>query len=166
MIISTEFYGGKFTLARFADNTREHLEAFWEDAVTKETRVYRSEYSNPNDGVTTAILKHFTVEEIIANTKEHDAEVRRSINDMYAEIAKEQGLIYDPGTYHPSSKINIDNFFKLPEGNAGQQFLFELKKRALEQDSVSKSTNEYKDKIRNASSPLEVLYWTGKISYE
>jgi hypothetical protein len=94
-------------------------------------------------------------------------EIRRAMHESYIEAAKQQGLIYDPGTYQPNSKLSIDAIFDLPEGSTGQDFLFELKLRVFDLRPVADSDNsEYKKKIRDATSPIEVLYWAGKFLYE
>jgi hypothetical protein len=163
-----EFDNGKFLTVRFTDPSQQYVEAVWEDSKTKEARLYVSDFFNLNDNITRAITRQFTLDDIIEKTKEADNIIRREMNEVLIEAAKQRGLIYEPGsTTLPNTKLSINAIFDLPEGSSGQNFLFELKSRVFELQVIADSKNvEYKQKIRDATSPIEVLYWAGKFLYE
>lgn len=113
------------------------------------------------------LLSKMTPDQIEASTKEFAQAVRQEEERVLVAYAKEQGLIYDPSKYTPNTKLNINFIFDLPENQAGTDFLFELKLRVFDLEQVAGSDNqELKKKIRNAESPIEVLYLAGKFLYE
>jgi len=113
------------------------------------------------------LLTRVSIDQIEEMTKTHFEGLQKIHEEELVDFAKKNGLIYDPAQYTPNSKLNIDYIFNLPETEVGIDFLFELKLRVFDIEQIVQSDNqEWKKKIRDSNSPIEVMYWAGKFLYE
>jgi hypothetical protein len=113
-----------------------------------------------------AITDQLSLEQIAEQTREHIARQRQFFAETIAQYAMDNNMIYDPGKWNPNTKLSIDHIFTLPDGDAGSDFLFELKLRVFDLPTVAESADQsIKVAIREAESPLEVFYHAGKILF-
>jgi hypothetical protein len=112
------------------------------------------------------VVAQVPLESVAEQTRDQDALQRRAMADQIIKYAKDNNMLYDPGTWSPNTKLSIDNIFKLPEGDVGSDFLFELKLRVFDMPEIAASSDQaVKVAIREAESPIEVFYHAGKILF-
>lgn len=112
------------------------------------------------------VVSMVPLEKIAEYTADYAAVMRRMQVEVIGEYAKNAGLVFDPGQWSPNEKLSIDNIFVLPEGDTGQDFLFELKLRLFDLKEIAESTDQAsKTAMREATTPLEAFYHAGKMLF-
>lgn len=150
----------------YTNGAKHHVEIIMGDPKTKEMYVHfmpcREDHPEWRD-----LLSRVSVDEIEEMTKDHRKLLIQNEQEALIAAAKEQGLVYEAGQRTPNSISSLDYIFNLPDTEIGTDFLFELKLRVFDMEQVMQSDNkEWKKKIRDSSSPIEVMYWAGKFLYE
>lgn len=165
---SNFYYGGTFTNAVFMNKEQTLIHAYYK--ATEEsapTRIVVDLVDNTDEMARQAVFNAFTIDELVANTNEYEKALRRERHNIYIEEALQRGLVYDPSKVEPNKALSFDWVFELPEGTAGHDFLFELKLRLFDLPAVSESNNyENKKKLRDATNPIDAIYYAGKLIHE
>lgn len=112
------------------------------------------------------ILSQVSLESVAEQTRDFQALQRRALADNIINYAKKNNLVYDPTEWAPNTKLSVDHIFKLPDGDVGSDFLFELKLRVFDIPEIAASSEQaIKIAIRESSSPIEVFYHAGRILF-
>jgi phage pi2 protein 07 len=113
------------------------------------------------------LLETFNLQQIKNMTNEEREIQKQNFLSLVQELAVENGMVYDPENANNDNKLRVDHIFELPEGEFGEEFLFNLKLRVFDMDEVMNSEDaDLKKKLREAKTPLESLYIAGKFLYE
>ena len=112
------------------------------------------------------LLKRFSVDEISFFTNQDEEAATAAMHAVVKAYADYNGLVYDPSKEDPKSALNLDMLFDLPDTTQGQDFLFEVKLRAFDVPEISAASQDVKIAIREANTPIKVMYLVGKYLYE
>lgn len=157
---------GRFTHARFTSSQKDQVESIWfdEENETYEQVAIDINLENP---LYVKLLETFTTDEISMMTDTYAREEQENFFALVKSIAEDNGLIYNPDAEVEKDKLEIDHIFNPPEGNDGEDLLFDIKLKIFDMQTVSDSENtELKKQLREADSPLKALYIAGKFLYE
>lgn len=125
--------------------------------------VITTEASNPDFKT---LLKRFSIDEINLFTNKEQEGAMATMHAIVKGYAEYNGLVYDPSKEDPKAAINLDMVFDLPDTTQGQDFLFEVKLRAFDVPQIAEASQEVKIAIREADTPIKVMYLVGKHLYE
>jgi hypothetical protein len=157
---------GKFTHAIFTDKNKDMITAIWMDHDTEEYHEILIDV-NLEEKNYKKLLESFDLREISEMTKDYWYEEEENFYLVVKDMALKHGLVYDPENADESDRLRIEHIFNPPEGEAFEDFLFNLKLYIFEQQEVVDSEDtELKRKLREAKTPLESLYIAGKFFYE
>jgi dipeptidyl aminopeptidase/acylaminoacyl peptidase len=112
------------------------------------------------------LLKKFSIDQINVMSNERDDQELANLKALVVEYAHATGLVYDPTADEPNTRLDIEAIFDLPDSTKGQDFLFEIKLRAFDIPEISNADQELKIAIREADTPIKVMYLVGKKLYE
>lgn len=157
---------GEFTEAYFLDNKKTQIETvfhdFDEDAyfnVLIDVDLENENYQR--------LLEQFNLVQIKKMTDERRQQENEQFLYVVEDIAKRNGLIYDPENADTENRLKVDHIFELPEGEFGEEFLFNIKLNIFEMEEVINSENaDLKKELREATTPLQCFYIAGKFLYE
>jgi len=161
---------GEFIDAYFSDDSRSEIQATWHDfGVDSYYNVFIP--VDLEDVRYQKLLEKFNLKQIKTNTNERSQGEKDAFNALVLGQAMKMGLVYDPANVEVDNLLRVDHLFELPEGNIGEEFLFNLKLRIFDMPEVlnvewSEETQELKKRLREAKTPLESLYIAGKFLYE
>lgn len=114
-----------------------------------------------------SLLKVLTVDQIHKNTKKYNQDQKQVFQEYVKAVGVQYGLLYNPEAENPNSRLQMEYLFNLPTGDAGMDFLFELKLRIFDIPEIVASNNEQlREELREAETPLKALYVAGKFLYE
>lgn len=156
---------GKFTEAYYTDSKRNVIETVWEYNDGKKIGIaIPADLDNKNYIL---LMEQYTVDEIATMTNELALQRGRDFIDLVIAISQEAGYIVDKDKIEGKPTHSVENIFNPPEGEEGDDFLFETKLKIFELDAVTKSENDsLKKELREADSPLKALYIAGKFMFE
>lgn len=112
------------------------------------------------------LLKKFSIDQINVMSNQRNNQELANLKALVVEYAHATGLVYDPTADEPNTRLDIEAIFDLPDSTKGQDFLFELKLRAFDVPEISNADQELKVAIREADTPIKVMYLVGKKLYE
>jgi len=157
---------GEFTEAYFVDSDNRQIEAVFHDFDDDKffNLIIKVDLENENYK---KLLEQFNLVQIKKMTDERKEFENQKFLNVVKDVAQQSGLIYDPENADAENRLRVDHIFELPEGEFGEEFLFNLKLRVFEMDEVMNSEDaDLKKKLREAKTPLESLYIAGKFLYE
>jgi len=161
---------GEFIDAYFTNDDRNEIQATWHDfGVDSYYNVFIPvDLENENYQ---KLLEKYNLKQIKNNTNERSASEEEAFKTLVLGEALKKGLVYDPANVEVDNLLRVDHLFDLPEGNIGEEFLFNLKLRIFDMPELlnvewSEETQELKKRLREAKTPLECLYIAGKFLYE
>lgn len=161
---------GKFTEAVYASGRKDLITALWRYDGADEFIEVNIETDLENE-MYIALLDTFTVDQISNMTNDKHKREIAAFEAMMKDVGEKFGLLYnaDALAEHNGKKEvhSIDHIFEPPEGTEGEDLLFNLKLRVFDMDEVNDSKRtKVKKQLREAKTPLEVLYLAGKFLYE
>lgn len=161
---------GEFTHAAFFDADKQLIRAIYHEFEDDNgDEVFHEIMINVDleDPVYQKLLETFNLQQIKKMTDEEWDVQKHNFMELVKEVALDTGLIYDPENVDAENRLKVDHIFELPEGEVGEEFLFDLKLRVFDMDEVMNSEDaDLKKKLREAKTPLESLYIAGKFLYE
>jgi hypothetical protein len=161
-----QYENGKFVEAKFFDGKKNEIMAVWEDKFNN-TRYETVIEASSRDKGYQKLLETFSIDDIQQQTDEYNTKQEQMFLQYVKEIADFNGLIYDPESAEPNSRLIIDHLFALPNGTAGQDLLFEIKLKIFDLPAIINSDNDdLKQQLREADTVLESFYIAGKFLFE
>lgn len=157
---------GDFTHAEFLDEDKNIIKALFhsveEDLLTEILVPVDLE-----DETYQKLLEKFNLQQIKKMTDESREKQRTDFLMIVKDIAETNGLIYDPENADVENRLKVDHIFELPEGEFGEEFLFNIKLKIFEMEEVMHSDDaDLKKELREATTPLECFYIAGKFLYK
>ena len=160
---------GNFTFARFATSMQNEIVAEWFDPTTELTY----EYTFPVDlthPFYVKLLDTFTVDEIKKMSDEWHENQLRLWENWLVNKAKQLDIFIN---YEPEQSKEVDNKFDIKYLVDAQDsieymgFVFDLKLELYDKEEIMNSDKQdLLIAMREAKTPLEVMYYAGKILYE
>ena len=157
---------GEFTEAFFADDSKTLIDSVWHDFDDDQhfSVMINVDLENKNYQ---KLLEKFNLQQIKKMTDEKRQSEQENFLTIVKDIAVNSGLIYDPENADVENRLKVDHIFELPEGEFGEEFLFNIKLKIFDMEEVMNSDNtELKTKLREATTPLECFYIAGRFLYE
>ena len=146
----------------FTDNKQIQCEFVAVDKTTNE-RTFMVCDCDPSDVWWALVQKEYTVDQVnqFTSTK---IEAENEAFKLYAvESGKSLGYLYDPDVANPNNRLILENIFTKPEGQKGDDLLFEVKLRVFDIQQVIDSTDEnLKTRLRETENIMEALWIAGQ----
>lgn len=161
------FNDGYFTEGVFVNDAKTSIEAIFrhEDGTLENVLVK----VDIEDEVYKKLLDSLTLDDINTLTQTRIERQREDFTNYMIAVAKNNGMMYDAdqAQREARSKLNADFFFTEPTDDFAKDLLFNIKIKCFEMEKVTSSTNrDLKKALRQAKTPFDVLYVTGKLVNE
>jgi hypothetical protein len=164
---------GRWVHAKYVTTNKDVIEAVWEhaDRINEDGEKEWEEVLIPVDlenDYYMHLLDTYSIDEINTMSDQYEKRQKALFTSFVKKVGEDFGLLYNPDAEQGAvNTSNIDMIFEPVSGNAGEDFLFDLKLKIFEMDEVSTSDNEaLQTELREADSPLKALYIAGKFLYE
>lgn len=151
--------GFTFLHAHFTDNERKTVRAYWTDDQTRDVIETVVEVKE-GDHQWNQLLEHITINQLHENTYKHIQDSQRIIKDQVAQIAKEEGWVYEINTENSRAAVKalLANVFSDFDPEEGKEDLFFMKLEVFDLDFIRDNKDrKAKAEIRKAETPAKVL---------
>lgn len=163
-----DIQNGKFISAIFSNNAQSLVTGLWEDNSTEEKQTHEILMDvDLKDPFYNKLLESFSIDDIVKMTADQRNYEREGYISLVKEIALKEGILYDPNTPGNFKQRDVSFMLEIPKSEAEEEWLFDLKLEMFDNETIVNSDNdELKKRLRDASTPVEVMYIAGKFLFE